>query len=152
MLFTYKCTCTCIYLPIHCKRFYSLLYHLAANVGLAVGLSVGFFILFFIGVPSFICILVFCLIHKQNRRRTVQTRVITTTPSAGEKTVVTSNQNTSFTTPAPVAAPYPTQQPVYKDAKFSNQDTPPSYDVATTFPQVGRITCMSTCKLESMVH
>ena len=87
-------------------------------------------------MPSFICILVFCVIHKQNRRSTVQMRVVTTTPSAGATTVVTSDQNTSFTTPAPVAAPYPKQQPVYKDAKFSNQDAPPSYDAATGFPQV----------------
>ena len=108
---------------------------LTANVGLAVGLSVGLFI-FFIGVPSFICVLVFCIIKKQNRRRTVQTRVVTTTPSAGATTVLTSNQNTSLTTPAPVATPYPTQQPLYKDTQFSNQDAPPSYDAATAFPQV----------------
>ena len=116
--------------------------HLAANVGLAVGLSVGFFIFFFVGVPSFICILVYRFIHKQNGRRTVQTRIITTTPSTGTTAVVTSNLDTSFTTPAPVAAPHPTQQPVYKDANFSNQAAPPSYDAATAFPQVD-IQCSS---------
>ena len=113
---------------------YPLLYLLAANVALAVGLSVGLFIFFFVGVPSFICILVYRLIHKQKSRRTVN--IVTTAPSTGATTVVTSNQNTSFTTPAPAATPYPTQQSVSKDAKFGNQVAPPSYDSATGYPQV----------------
>ena len=108
-----------------------LFHYFTANVGLAVGLSVGLFIFFCIGVPSFICILVFCVVYNQRRRPTIQTRVVSTMPSTGATTVVSSNQNTSFSTSAPVAAPYPTQQPVYKGAQFSSQDAPPPYDDAT---------------------
>ena len=120
------------------------LYSSAANLAAAIILPIVA-ILLCIGCPVFFCVLICCIIRRQNRRRTVRTHVVTTTPSAGETTVVTSNQNSSLTTPAPVAAPYPTQQPVYKDAKFSNQDAPPSYDVATAFPQVGNTTCKLVC-------
>ena len=71
------------------------------------------------------------MVYNQRRRPTIQSRVVTTMPSIGAATVVSSNQNTSFSTPAPVAAPYPTQQPVYNGAQFSSQDAPPPYDAAT---------------------
>ena len=67
------------------------------------------------------------MVYNQRRRPTIQSRVVTTMPSTGAATVVTSNQNTSFSTPAPVAAPYPT---AYKGAQFSGQDAPPSYDAS----------------------
>ena len=118
----------------------SPLYSSAVNLVAAIILPIVS-ILLFIGCPVFFCVLICYIIRRQNHRRTVRTHVVTTTPSAGATSVVTAHQDTSFTTPAPVAAPYRTQQPVYKDTKFSNQDAPPSYDAATAFPQVDNTTC-----------
>ena len=100
------------------------------NVGLAVGLSVGlFFLLAFIVIPTIVCVAI-CYVSRRHRRPVVQTRVVASTPAAGVSTVVTSSQDTSFTT----AAPYPMQQTQYKDAQFSSQVAPPSYDVAVAYP------------------
>ena len=76
---------------------------------------------------------VYCAVSKKNRP--VPTRVVATTHSAGATTVVTSSQ-AGTSTAAPVQYP---QQPVYKDAKFSNQDAPPSYTDATAYPLVPQV-------------
>ena len=106
--------------------YVSYLLFIGNSVGLAVGLSLGLVI----AVIVLILLLVFGVIYcacRNERRLTVQTQVVTTTPlSAGVFTVVTSSQDTAFTTAAP-------QQTQYKDARFSSQVAPP-YDALP--PQV----------------
>ena len=124
------------------------------NVGLAVGLSVG--IVFFVLIMIVVELLLFGLCYVCcKKRQTVQTQVVATTPrSDGVSTVVTTppsdrvstavttppsdrvstvvtlSQDTAFTT----AAPHTTQQTQYKDAEFSSQVAPPSYDASTAYP------------------
>ena len=77
---------------------------------------------------------VYCLSRRSNRP--VRTRIVATAPSPGATTVLTSSQ-AGTSSAAPVQYP---QQPVYKDAKFSNQDAPPSYTDATAYPQAAQVT------------
>ena len=120
------------------------------NVGLIVGLSFGLVFVVSIVIPLTIFGVLYC-----NKRLTVQTQVVATTPpSYGVSTVVTTppsdrvstavttppsdrvstvvtlSQDTAFTT----AAPHTTQQTQYKDAEFSSQVAPPSYDASTAYP------------------
>ena len=122
----------------------------ANYVGLAVSLSLG--LIFCFALPICIGVAIYC--KAKRRKRNVRTLVITTAPDSGS-TPVTSTQETSFTTtptaystqPSPTQftpAPYPTQftpasyptqpQPVYKDAKLSSGEAPPSYEDALAYP------------------
>ena len=112
------------------------------NVGLVVGVSVSAVVLLIlIGIPACIGIGFCCVASKRNYP--VQTRVMTTTPSAPTNTVVTSDQaGTPFSAPAP--DPH-LQQNVYEGAQWSCQNAPPSYFEATAFPQAAEVTNIIKC-------
>ena len=114
------------------------------NVGLAVGLPLGLFF----GLCFLALVVVYC--NAKMKKRNIRTGAATTSPSSGPD-VVTSTQNTYFTT-SPTAYPtqphpmqlYPTQftparcttqpQPISKFAQLSSGEAPPSYDAAIAYP------------------
>ena len=105
-----------------------------------------------VGLPIIICICIGCAIkyQKTRARRTVVTRVVSRDSRSRGMTLVptiaSSNPTaTSFTSTLPYA-----QEPVYKDAQFTNPDAPPSYFEATAYPshdvpQVAEVFCTHQC-------
>lgn len=101
------------------------------TVGLTVGICVGVFGIMAVGIP--IMVVAIILANKRCDPQ-FQTRLAATTPATGA-TEMMLNQEIPITnyTPVHVQQEYP-PQPVYKDAEFSSQDAPPSYDAALAIP------------------
>ena len=98
------------------------------NVGLVVGLSVGLFsLLAFVSVPIIAVVVIY---YVSRRKRIVQTRVVSTTPSAGVSSVVTSRHSTASYTPLVM------QDPNYEDNMVC---APPSYEDACSALPVNQV-------------